>query len=96
ITRRVDHMIKAGLEEEVKNLSKLYDWKVEPMKGIGYREWREYFEGGQTLGQTKERIVNNCMQLAKKQRTWFKRNNSIHWVSEQAKAVEFVTTFLNK
>ena len=84
------------MEQEVLKLSKKYGWEVEPMKGIGYREWHDYFAGGRTLGQTKERIISASNRLAKKQRTWFKRNKSIQWTDNPSTAVEIVTTFLNK
>jgi tRNA dimethylallyltransferase len=58
-----------------------YGWDAEPMRSIGYREWREYFAGQADLHETQERIVRSTMQLAKKQRTWFKRNISIQWVA---------------
>lgn len=96
ITERVDAMFVAGLEEEVAHLSEMYGWGAEPMKGIGYREFHDYFNGAQTLSQTRDRIISATMNLAKRQRTWFKRNNGIHWISKQAEAVEFITTFLNK
>ena len=96
IRQRVDAMFTGGLEAEVRELAERYGWDAEPMKGIGYREFREYFDGKQTLEQTKERIVAGTMRLAKKQRTWFRRNKSIHWVHEQTEAVELLTSFLNK
>lgn len=92
---RIEHMFDIGLEAEVRKLSGLYGWEAEPMKGIGYREFRECFNSSQSLDQTKERIVNDSMNLAKRQRTWFKRNNRIQWIDKQAEAVEIVTTFLN-
>jgi tRNA dimethylallyltransferase len=95
IETRVDAMLKNGLEDEVRELAKRYGWNAEPMKGIGYREWREYFEGSQDLALTRQRIIQGNTQLARKQRTWFKRNNSIQWVSSRSKAVDLVTTFLN-
>ena len=99
VTKRVDVMLTSGLEREVEALAKKYGWDVEPMKGIGYREWHEYFSGSQSLGQTRERIIAATMNLAKRQRTWFKRNNSIQWLTTEdkfAEAVEIITTFLNK
>lgn len=96
IVQRVNSMLEQGLEHEVANLSKRYGWDVEPMKAIGYREWREYFEGTQTPALTIERIISGTKRLAKKQRTWFKRNNSIHWVHNRDEAVATTTTFLNK
>lgn len=96
ITNRVNNMFAAGLEQEVKTLKVKYGWGAEPMKGIGYREWREYYEGHQNIEVTKERIISASMNLAKRQRTWFKRNNSIHWVNDPLEAVELATMFLNK
>ena len=91
VEQRVNKMISAGLEQEVKELSDSYGWDIEPMKGIGYREWREYFEGVQSLDQTKQRIVSATMNLAKRQRTWFKRNPSIHWFGSVEEAYSFLT-----
>lgn len=99
VADRVDTMLRIGLEDEVLALSQKYGWNVEPMKGIGYREWFEYFSGSQTLDQTRDRIISATMNLAKRQRTWFKRNNSIHWLTTEDKytvAVDLLTTFLNK
>lgn len=95
IVSRVDQMIRKGLEQEVKALSERYGWDIEPMKGIGYREWREYFEGRQTLEQTKQRIISATMNLAKRQRTWFKRNQNIQWFSSSGAAYNFLKNPLN-
>ena len=96
VAERVDKMISLGLEQEAKVLSEKYGWSAEPMKGIGYREWREYFEGSKTLAETRELIISTSMNLAKRQRTWFKRNNSIRWVNDPISAVDIATTFLSK
>lgn len=96
VEQRGKAMLSRGLEAEVKNLSERYGWDVEPMRSVGYREWRGYFDGSVGLDQVKQQIVMDTMRLAKKQRTWFKRNKSIHWIKEQAEAVELVTTLLNK
>jgi tRNA dimethylallyltransferase len=95
IAQRVDRMIEAGLEQEVRRLVNRYGWGVEPMKGIGYAEWRPYIEGTQTLTQTRDRIISNSMGLAKRQRTWFKRNQTIVYPSNYDEYVECITTFLN-
>lgn len=99
ITDRVESMLAAGLEQEVKSLAEEYGWDAEPMKGVGYKEWREYFAGSQTLDETKQRIIKSSLNLAKRQRTWFKRNKSIHWFYTPVNfthVVDYVTTFLNK
>jgi tRNA dimethylallyltransferase len=95
VEHRVEEMINAGLAQEIKGLADKFGWEIEPMKGIGYREWREYFEGSQNLEQTKARIVSATMNLAKRQRTWFKRNQKIQWFSSVDEAVGFIKTVLN-
>lgn len=103
VERRVDAMLTAGLQAEVDMLARRYGWDVEPMKGIGYREWRPFFEPQpglhQDLGQTRLRIIAASMGLAKRQRTWFKRNDCIHWLTQPntlAQSVELLTTFGSK
>lgn len=96
IRSRVDLMVKTGLEQEVNKLYHQYGWDIEPMKGIGYKEWQEYFKGTIDIDKTKESIYLATKKLVKKQETWFKRNKSIHWVKNKREAVELVTTFLGK
>ena len=99
IEQRVDTMIAAGLEDEVKQLADEYGWSSEPMKGIGYWQWKDYFAGARTAEETRARIIKASMDLAKRQRTWFKRNESIQWLITEDKseeAVDLLTTFLNK
>ena len=95
IAKRVDRMLSAGLEAEVKNLSAMYGWDIEPMKGIGYREFKDYFNGSKELAAVRQSIISNSLGLAKKQRTWFKRNKSIQWFDNTGSIVEILTTFLN-
>lgn len=92
---RVDQMIRTGLEEEVRQLSKRFGWGIEPMKGIGYGEWRLYFEGKQSLEQTKDRIASATMNLAKRQRTWFRRNPHIHWFGSAEDVYKFIVQNLS-
>lgn len=95
IEHRINQMLAAGLEGEVRELSGRYGWDIEPMKGIGYREWQQYFEGLQTLEQTRQRIISSTMNLAKRQQTWFKRNKKITWFESSDEALEYIGTTLN-
>ncbi len=98
IENRVDDMLANGLEKEVKELSNRYGWGCEALKGIGYKQWQRYFDGSQTLEETRLQIISATINLAKKQRTWFKRNKSIHWLDQPANIdniVELVTTVLS-
>jgi tRNA dimethylallyltransferase len=96
VTRRIDAMLDQGLEGEVRSLAGQYGWDAEPMKGIGYKEFREYLEGSGTIDEVRARLIKNTMDLAKRQRTWFKRNQRIQWINDRSKVVDIVTTFLNK
>ena len=99
IERRVNSMISNKLEDEVRNLSEIYGWEVEQMKAVGYREWKNYFEGKSSHTELVHQIIHDTLALAKKQNTWFKRNKSIHWFYNRYKfeeIVELTTTVLNK
>jgi tRNA dimethylallyltransferase len=95
IMARVEKMFNEGLEIEVLSLVKTYGW-VPPLQTIGYQEFQLYFAGQQSLDETKAKIIRNTLAYARRQRTWFKRNNSIRWITQQIEAVDIVTTFLNK
>jgi tRNA dimethylallyltransferase len=96
VTQRVVTMFDQGILEEVAALKTQYGWDIEPMKGIGYREFKPYFLNTQSLDHVKAEMIKDTLGLAKKQRTWFKRNKSIHWVSNKSEAVAYTTTVLNK
>lgn len=96
IIGRVEKMILKGLEHEVKNLGDIYGWEAEAMTGVGYREWQAYFNGTQTLEETKQLITIHTRQYAKRQRAWFKRNKYIQWVSTPEEAVAVTEQFLAK
>ena len=96
IEQRIDNMLKAGLIDEVKRIGEDYGYETEAMTGIGYRAFADYIKGKKTLEQAKKDFVRGDKLLAKRQRTWFKRNKSIHWVNNSGEAVEIATTFLSK
>jgi tRNA dimethylallyltransferase len=95
IEKRVEAMIQAGLIEEVKTLSAKYGWDNEPMKGIGYRELKDYFAATKNLEEVKAEIIANTLNLAKRQRTWFKRNSSIQWFDAPGDAYKYLCSILN-
>lgn len=95
IVKRVGDMFVHGLPEEVTMLVREYGWDNPVMQTIGYREFRVY-DPDQQLSELKDSIIRNTLQYAKRQRTWFKRNKSIHWISKQEESVDLITSFLNK
>jgi tRNA dimethylallyltransferase len=96
IIDRVDAMLAAGLEQEVSRLSQAYGWQCSPMQTIGYQEFRAYLAGEEAIQTVRQSIITHTRQYAKRQKTWFSRNQVIHWISNSAQAVELATTFLNK
>lgn len=96
ISKRTEEMVRVGLEDEVRLLSERFGWQVDAMTAVSYREWRALFAGQQNLNETKQLIVRHCVQYAKRQRTWFKRNQFIQWVSTSGEAIKLVEQFLEK
>lgn len=99
IERRVDHMLAAGLEAEVRELVNHYGWQAEGLKGVGYAQWRGYLDGTEPITDTRQKIIKATLGLAKRQRTWFRRNKSIQWIStpvDQQAVVDLITTYLSK
>lgn len=93
---RVTAMFQSGLVQEVEGLVQRYGTELEAFRAPGYRAVVKYLQGELSFDEAKEAFVKSDLALAKRQRTWFKRNKSIHWINEQAEAVDLLTTFLNK
>ncbi len=79
---RVDMMMKEGLLDEVKALlDSGISADTTAMQAIGYKELCAYFAGEKSLDAAVEDIKTATRRYAKRQMTWFKRNESIKWVS---------------
>ena len=84
INSRVDHMMQSGLEEEVRRLAaRGLTEENTSMKGIGYKEFFPYFRGEYSLEKTAELIKRNTRHYAKRQLTWFRREEDVIWVNKQ-------------
>lgn len=81
INTRVDIMLENGLIDEVNNLYKrgFSPDNNQSMRGIGYREIVEYLRGNLSLEDAISKIKQHTRNYAKRQITWFKRNNKIIW-----------------
>lgn len=92
INRRVEIMFANGLEEEVRRLLEQgVSFADQCMQGIGYREWKAYFEGQSTADEVKEEIQKHSRQFAKRQYTWLNHQMPVHWFdvrNEQDKMLE--------
>ena len=76
INKRVDLMLKAGLEEEAYNLKEYKD--LNTLNTVGYKEFFTYFENKTSYSEAVEKIKQNSRNYAKRQITWLKKyKNSI-------------------
>ncbi|WP_281751552.1 tRNA (adenosine(37)-N6)-dimethylallyltransferase MiaA [Neptunitalea chrysea] len=77
INRRVDIMVDSGLLHEVEQLN---DYKhLNALQTVGYREFFNYLKGDWTLEFAIDEVKKNTRRFAKRQLTWFRRNEKIHW-----------------
>jgi tRNA dimethylallyltransferase len=96
INKRVDKMIKIGLEKEVEGLVKKYGWTMILKNTIGYKEFSHYAKASRDKQKIKDDIKLHTYQYAKKQMTWFNKypGKKINWVKNPAQAEKLVKEFL--
>lgn len=81
INYRVEEMIKQGLVEEVQALRKKgYEQSLNAMQALGYKQVYFYLEGFIKWDDMVDEIKRETRRYAKRQYTWFKKDNRIHWV----------------
>jgi len=83
INQRVDQMMELGLLEEAKRLYPLRH--LNALNTVGYKEIFDYLEGHWSLEEAVERIKGNTRRYARKQLTWYKKDEHIHWFHPQDK-----------
>jgi len=89
IDRRVEKQFKNGAEEEVKKLLKQgFSWDLPSMTAMGYQEWRPRFERQASLTEVLTRCQFNEHAYARRQMTWFKKNEKINWFDISRKGWE--------
>ncbi|WP_281790188.1 tRNA (adenosine(37)-N6)-dimethylallyltransferase MiaA [Faecalibaculum rodentium] len=77
---RIRDMAAAGLEQEVRGLfADPASWSSTAFQGIGYKEWRPYFEGLCSRDEVLESIYIHTRQYARRQRTWFTHQMPMRW-----------------
>ncbi len=96
VAARVNTMLDQGFMDEVTRLHEAYDGTTEAFRAPGYGLLHDYALGRVRLDEAKRLLIKDHMALAKRQVTWFKRNNSIQWLDDPSKVVAIATTFLNK
>ena len=89
INRRVDLMIQNGLEDEVKNLLKKYKEFPTAMQGIGYKEVVRYLNNEISREEMINIIKQESRRYAKRQLTWFRRNEDIIWLDSNENTIQY-------
>ena len=77
VNRRVDMMIEAGLEAEARSVLNYRHYNS--LHTVGYSEMFDYFDGKTSLDEAIELIKRNTRHYAKRQMTWFRRDEQIAW-----------------
>ena len=77
INLRVEQMMKEGLIEEAKSMLPYRNENA--LNTVGYKELFNYFDGIWDLEEAVERIKGNTRRYARKQLTWFKRDEQMRW-----------------
>lgn len=80
INRRVDKMLELGLLEEAKEFYSVYGVKT-ANQAIGYKEILPYLKGEKSLEECVEHLKMQTRRYAKRQLTWFRRNEKIKFLS---------------
>ena len=90
INRRVDIMINAGLEAEARAVLPYRD--CNSLRTVGYSEMFDYFDGKITFDEAVELIKRNSRRYAKRQTTWFGRDNDIVWFNrgEEEQIIKYI------
>ena len=91
INQRVDQMMAEGLLEEAKSLYPMRHMNA--LNTVGYKEMFAYLDGTWTLEEAVERIKGNTRRYARKQLTWYKKDEQIRWFhpDEKEKIISYIS-----
>lgn len=78
INKRVDFMLDSGLENEARQM--LGKQGLTARQAIGHKELQPYIDGNITLDEAVEGLKRETRRYAKRQLTWFRRNENINWL----------------
>jgi tRNA dimethylallyltransferase len=92
INHRVDVMIENGLLQEAKKVYPLR--QLNALQTVGYRELFDHFDGNSSLEKAIDKIKQNSRHYAKRQLTWFRRDDAMKWFhpSQLPEIIQYVST----
>lgn len=103
IEERIDEMLEQGLVEEVKRLQAMGCKRgMVSMQGLGYKEILSFLEGECTLEEAVYLLKRDTRHFAKRQLTWFRREQEVIWIDKQSfdyndgKMLEYMADKLRK
>ena len=95
INSRVDGMFDSGLFEEVEKLfNSGITFDNQSMQGIGYREFKGFFEDSSSLYDVKEQIKKDTRHFAKRQMTWFNNQMNVEWHKDTNSLMKSIVKWL--
>lgn len=82
IEKRIAIMLEQGLVDEVRALlsEAQINADLPAMKSVGYRQVMHYLQGEYSAGEMRDRILYATRQLAKRQMTWLRKEDNLHWL----------------
>lgn len=96
IRLRTKEMFTDGFTNEVKRLLKKYPPSAPGLQATGYREVVDGLENGLDKDKIAQAVERATWQLARKQRTWFRRNKHIQWMQSSDQAIREVSIYLEQ
>ncbi len=91
INERVDKMAEDGLLQEIEGLlDKGIDFSMQSMQGIGYKEWKAYFDKEKTKEECIEDIKIHSRHFARRQYTFFNHQMDVKWFADKEEALKEV------
>lgn len=90
INTRVEMMVHDGLVDEARSV--YHKRHLNSLNTVGYKELFQYFDGSISLNEAIEQIKISTRQYAKRQMTWFRKNNDYQWftIDETDKMLEYI------
>jgi len=80
IDARVEKRVKQGILQEIQTLLRAgYTWELPSMSGLGYRQWKPYFEKMATKESVVQQWKYDEHAYARRQMTWFRKDKTIRW-----------------
>lgn len=102
INMRIDMMLEEGLIEEVKTLiNNGFDIKLPSMQGLGYKEIISYLNDEITLEEAIYLLKRDTRRFAKRQLTWFRREELVNWIdkdkfNDEKEILDYCIEYYNK